>query len=238
MEQSLIRNFSIIAHIDHGKSTLADRIIERCKAIDPRNHVDQLLDDMDIERERGITIKANVITLNYQSKDGKIYTFNLIDTPGHVDFAYEVSRALAACEGVLLLVDATQGVEAQTIANMYLALENDLTILPVINKIDMPNADIQRTKESIKKSLGLDPDTVLCVSAREGIGIDELLEKIIEIIPAPKGNPSAPLKALIFDSYFDQYVGVVTKVRIFDGQVQEDDEIMLFSTQKQYEVTE
>ncbi len=238
MKQSLIRNFSIIAHIDHGKSTLADRIIERCNAIDPRNHVDQLLDDMDIERERGITIKANVITLNYPSKDGNTYMFNLIDTPGHVDFTYEVSRALAACEGVLLLVDATQGVEAQTIANMYLALENDLTILPVINKIDMPNADIPRTKESIKKSLGLDPESAICVSAREGIGIDELLEKIVQNIPAPKGNPDAPLKALIFDSYFDQYVGVVTKVRIFDGTVKEDDMIMLFSNQKQYEVTE
>ncbi len=238
MEQSLIRNFSIIAHIDHGKSTLADRIIERCNAIDPRNHVDQLLDDMDIERERGITIKANVITLNYPSKDGNIYTFNLIDTPGHVDFTYEVSRALAACEGVLLLVDATQGVEAQTIANMYLALENDLTIVPVINKIDMPNADIPRTKESIKKSLGLDPQTAICVSAREGTGIDELLEKIVERIPPPQGNPNKPLKALIFDSYFDQYVGVVTKVRLFDGIVKEDDIIMLFSNQKQYEVTE
>jgi GTP-binding protein LepA len=238
MKQSLIRNFSIIAHIDHGKSTLADRIIERCNAIDPRNHVDQLLDDMDIERERGITIKANVITLNYLSKNGNTYTFNLIDTPGHVDFTYEVSRALAACEGVLLLVDATQGVEAQTIANMYLALENDLTIVPVINKIDMPNADIPRTKESIKKSLGLDPETAICVSAREGTGIDDLLEKIVENIPAPEGNPDAPLKALIFDSYFDQYVGVVTKVRIFDGTVKEDDMIMLFSNQKQYEVTE
>lgn len=238
MKQSLIRNFSIIAHIDHGKSTLADRIIERCNAIDPRNHVDQLLDDMDIERERGITIKANVITLNYPSKDGNIYTFNLIDTPGHVDFTYEVSRALAACEGVLLLVDATQGVEAQTIANMYLALENDLTIVPVINKIDMPNADIPRTKESIKKSLGLDPETAICVSAREGTGIDDLLEKIVERIPPPQGNPDGPLKALIFDSYFDQYVGVITKVRIFDGTVKEDDIIMLFSNQKQYEVTE
>ncbi|MEW6528191.1 MAG: translation elongation factor 4 [Spirochaetota bacterium] len=238
MKQSLIRNFSIIAHIDHGKSTLADRIIERCNAIDPRNHVDQLLDDMDIERERGITIKANVITLNYPSKDGNIYTFNLIDTPGHVDFTYEVSRALAACEGVLLLVDATQGVEAQTIANMYLALENDLTIVPVINKIDMPNADIPRTKESIKKSLGLDPETAICVSAREGIGIDELLETIVSKIPSPQGNPDGPLKALIFDSYFDQYVGVVTKVRVFDGTVKEDDIIMLFSNQKQYEVTE
>jgi len=238
MKQPFIRNFSIIAHIDHGKSTLADRIIERCNAIDPRNHVDQLLDDMDIERERGITIKANVITLSYQSKNGNTYTFNLIDTPGHVDFTYEVSRALAACEGVLLLVDATQGVEAQTIANMYLALENDLTIVPVINKIDMPNADIPRTKESIKKSLGLDPETAICVSAREGTGIDDLLEKIVENIPAPEGNPDAPLKALIFDSYFDQYVGVVTKVRIFDGTVKEDDMIMLFSNQKQYEVTE
>ncbi|MGQ9843249.1 MAG: translation elongation factor 4 [Spirochaetota bacterium] len=238
MKQSFIRNFSIIAHIDHGKSTLADRIIERCNAIDPRNHVDQLLDDMDIERERGITIKANVITLKYQSKNGNTYTFNLIDTPGHVDFTYEVSRALAACEGVLLLVDATQGVEAQTIANMYLALENNLTIIPVINKIDMPNADIPRTKESIKKSLGLDPETAICVSAREGTGIDDLLEKIIENIPAPKGNLDAPLKALIFDSFFDQYVGVVIKARIFDGTVKKDDLIMLYSNQKQYEVTE
>lgn len=238
MDISKIRNFSIIAHIDHGKSTLADRIIEKCRLVDQRNHVEQMLDTMDIERERGITIKSNAITLNYTSNSGEEYIFNLIDTPGHVDFTYEVSRALAACEGVLLLVDATQGVEAQTIANMYLALENDLEILPVINKIDMPNADIPRTKESIQKSLGLDPEKAVLTSAREGTGIDELMERIISVIPAPRGHADNPFRALIFDSFFDKYVGVIIKVRVFDGSVRKDDIILLWSTEKQYTVTE
>ncbi len=238
MDIAKIRNFSIIAHIDHGKSTLADRIIEKCRLVDKRNHIEQMLDTMDIERERGITIKSNAITLNYTAASGEEYVFNLIDTPGHVDFTYEVSRALAACEGVLLLIDATQGVEAQTIANMYLALENDLEILPVINKIDMPNADISRTKESIQKSLGLDPAKAVLTSAREGIGIEELMERIITDIPQPKGDETKPLRALIFDSFFDKYVGVIIKVRVYDGRVRKDDNILLWSTEKQYTVTE
>ncbi len=238
MDLKHIRNFSIIAHIDHGKSTLADRIIEKCHLIDPRNHMDQILDTMDIERERGITIKSNAITLNYRKPSGEEYIFNLIDTPGHVDFTYEVSRALAACEGVLLLVDASQGVEAQTIANLYLAMENNLEILPVINKIDMPSADVARTKESIEKSLGLDAETAVLTSAREGIGIEELLDRIVEVIPPPTGSPDEPLKALIFDSHFDKYVGVIIKVRIYSGMVKKDDEILLYSTGKKYTVTE
>ncbi len=238
MDLKHIRNFSIIAHIDHGKSTLADRIIEKCKLVDPRNRVDQMLDTMDIERERGITIKSNAITLNYEAKNGEEYVFNLIDTPGHVDFTYEVSRALKSCEGVLLVVDATQGVEAQTIANLYLAMENDLAVIPVINKIDMTNADIPRTKESIEKTLGLDAETAVLTSAREGIGIDEVLEKIIEMIPPPSGDRDAPLTALIFDSFFDRYVGAVVKVRVYDGTVKRNDIIKMYSTGKQYEVDE
>ncbi len=238
MDLKRIRNFSIIAHIDHGKSTLADRLIEKCSLVDKRNHIDQMLDTMDIERERGITIKSNAITLNYTSVSGNEYFFNIIDTPGHVDFTYEVSRALAACEGVLLLVDASQGVEAQTIANMYLALENDLEILPVINKIDMPSADIARTKESILKSLGLDPEKAVLTSAKEGTGIEELMERIIQVIPPPSGEVDKPLRALIFDSFFDQYVGVIIKVRVYDGVVKKDDVIQLYSNQKQYTVTE
>jgi GTP-binding protein LepA len=238
MDLKLIRNFSIIAHIDHGKSTLADRIIEKCKLGDPRNRMDQMLDTMDIERERGITIKSNAITLNYEAKDGEVYVFNLIDTPGHVDFTYEVSRALAACEGVLLLVDATQGVEAQTIANLYLAMENNLEILPVLNKIDMPNADIERTKESVEKSLGLDPETAMPVSAKVGTGVDELLEKLIEVIPPPGGSRDNPLKALIFDSFFDRYLGAIIKVRIYDGVVKKGDRIRFFSTGNEYEVSD
>ncbi len=197
-----------------------------------------MLDTMDIERERGITIKSNSITLDYISKSGESYILNLIDTPGHVDFTYEVSRSLASCDGVLLVVDATQGVEAQTIANMYLALENNLEILPVINKIDMPAADVDRTKDSIKKSLGLDPDKAVCVSAKEGINIDELLEKIVEIIPPPESNSDAPLKALIYDSVFDNYVGTVIRVRIFDGMVSAGDNILMMATGKQFTVSE
>ena len=238
MDLKHVRNFSIIAHIDHGKSTLADRIIEECHLIDPRNHVDQMLDTMDIERERGITIKSNTVTLNYTANNGEVYTFNLIDTPGHVDFTYEVSRALAACDGVLLLIDASQGVEAQTIANLYLALENDLEILPVINKIDMPSADIEATRQGIAKSLGLDPDDAVPVSAKEGTGIQDLLEKIIEFIPPPKGNEHDPLKALIFDSFFDKYQGAIIKIRIFDGTIAKGNEILFMSTGKSYEATE
>ncbi|HEX8993819.1 MAG TPA: translation elongation factor 4, partial [Candidatus Paceibacterota bacterium] len=236
MKRDNVRNFSIIAHVDHGKSTLADRIIEKCQIIDERNRVDQYLDTMDLERERGITIKSNVITLDYKSASGERYIFNLIDTPGHVDFTYEVSRALAACDGVILVVDATQGVEAQTIANMYLALENDLEILPVINKIDMPNADVERTRKEIQSMLGLDAGTAVAVSAKQGIGIDEMLEKLVTIIPAPEGDPKAPLQALIFDSYFDKYVGAIIKARIFEGTLRTGDNIHLMATDKDFTV--
>jgi GTP-binding protein LepA len=238
MDLAHIRNFSIIAHIDHGKSTLADRLIDKCRLVNDRNRKDQMLDTMDIERERGITIKSNAITLNYTAKDGIDYTLNLIDTPGHVDFTYEVSRALSSCDGVLLIVDASQGVEAQTIANFYLALENDLEILPVINKIDMPSADIPATKNQIEKILGLDTEHAVLTSAKQGIGIDELLEKLIEYIPAPKGVTDAPLKALIFDSFYDQYLGAVIKVRIFDGTVKKDDVIKFYATGKEFTVIE
>jgi GTP-binding protein LepA len=238
MDLSHIRNFSIIAHIDHGKSTLADRLIERCSLVSQRDKKDQMLDTMDIERERGITIKSNAITLIYKAKNGEEYTFNLIDTPGHVDFTYEVSRALSSCDGVILIVDASQGVEAQTIANLYLAMDNNLEILPVINKIDMPSADIDATKEQIESTLGLDPETAVLTSAKQGIGIDDLVERIVEFIPAPKGEKDKPLKALIFDSFYDQYLGAVIKVRIFDGSVKKDDEIKLYSTGKVFTVIE
>ena len=238
MDLSHIRNFSIIAHIDHGKSTLADRLIERCSLVSQRDRKDQMLDTMDIERERGITIKSNAITLNYKANNGEEYIFNLIDTPGHVDFTYEVSRALSSCDGVILIVDASQGVEAQTIANLYLAMDNNLEILPVINKIDMPSADIDATKEQIESTLGLDAETAVLTSAKQGIGIDDLVERIVEFIPAPKGEKEKPLKALIFDSFYDQYLGAVIKVRIFDGSVKKDDEIKLYSTGKVFTVIE
>jgi len=222
-----IRNFSIIAHIDHGKSTLADRLIQWTGMVGERQFRDQILDTMDIERERGITIKSNTISLPYTADDGQEYELNLIDTPGHVDFSYEVSRALASCEGVLLLVDASQGVEAQTVANLYLAMEHDLTIIPVINKIDLPAADVDGVKEQIERELGLDSDHVLLCSAKEGIGIDEVLEAIVARIPPPKGSPEEPLSGLIFDAHYDSFRGTVVSCRIFEGRVKPGDIIRL-----------
>ncbi|MCS7204347.1 MAG: translation elongation factor 4 [Leptospiraceae bacterium] len=235
---SLIRNFSIIAHIDHGKSTLADRLLELAKIVDERNKKDQILDTMDIERERGITIKLNSATFEYTSLDGKTYIYNLIDTPGHVDFTYEVSRSLAACEGVLLVIDATQGIEAQTLANFYLALENELEIIPVINKIDLPAANIERCLEQIETTLGLDPNRAIPISAKTGQNVEKILEAIRIYIPPPKGNLHAPLKALIYDSFYNSYFGAVMKVRIFDGSIRKGDEILLMSNQKTYVVSE
>ncbi len=233
-----IRNFCIIAHIDHGKSTLADRLIQRCGGVADRQFRDQLLDTMEIERERGITIKSNTITLNYTAGDGQTYTLNLIDTPGHVDFSHEVRRSLMACEGALLLVDATQGVEAQTVANVYLALEQDLEILPVINKIDMPAADADRVLEQIDADLGLDPFETLQVSAKEGIGIDELLETLVAKLPPPQGDPEAPLRALIFDAEYNAYRGVVLLVRVFDGTLRPGQIMRLMHNGAEYEVEE
>ncbi len=233
-----LRNFCIIAHIDHGKSTLADRLMERTGQVSKRDMEDQLLDSMDIERERGITIKLTPVRMFYQAKDGEEYEFNLIDTPGHVDFTYEVSRSLAACEGAILVVDATQGVEAQTLANVYLALENNLEILPVINKIDLPSARVDEVKKEIEDVIGLDASYAPCVSAKEGINIDELLEAIPKYFPAPQGDTGAPLKALIFDSYYDNYKGVILFVRIFDGGVQPGDKIRTFLSPNVYDVTE
>ena len=233
-----LRNFCIIAHIDHGKSTLADRLMERTGQVSKRDMEDQLLDSMDIERERGITIKLTPVRMFYQAKDGEEYEFNLIDTPGHVDFTYEVSRSLAACEGAILVVDATQGVEAQTLANVYLALENNLEILPVINKIDLPSARVDEVKKEIEDIIGLDASYAPCVSAKEGINIDELLEAIPKYFPAPQGDTDAPLKALIFDSYYDNYKGVILFVRIFDGGVQPGDKIRTFLSPNVYDVTE
>jgi GTP-binding protein LepA len=230
-----IRNFSIIAHIDHGKSTLADRLIQECGAIDERKMSDQVMDTMDIEKERGITIKAQSVRLTYK-KDGKEYILNLIDTPGHVDFSYEVSRSLASSEGALLVVDASQGVEAQTIANVYIALENDLELIPVINKIDLPAADPDRVKEDIENTIGLDCTDALEVSAKTGQGIKELLDAIVERIPAPKGDPKAPTKALIYDSWFDSYLGALALVRVFDGSIKKGQEILIMGTGKKHEV--
>ncbi|MBN2859961.1 MAG: elongation factor 4 [Sphaerochaetaceae bacterium] len=238
-EARLTRNFCIIAHIDHGKSTLADRFIDMAKLVTKRGPaVDQMLDSMDIERERGITIKSQAVSIPYTARDGKTYTLNLVDTPGHVDFSYEVSRAIGSCEGALLLVDAAQGVEAQTLANMYMAMELDLEILPVINKIDLPSADIESCLHQIDHDLGLDTDLVSLVSAKTGVGVDGLFESIIEHIPPPSGKDSDPLRALIFDSHYDAYRGVVVHFRIFDGMIHKGDEIQLFSTKAKYFVEE
>ena len=236
--QENIRNFSIIAHIDHGKSTLADRILEQTKTVSAREMQAQLLDSMDLERERGITIKLNAIELSYLAKNGETYTFHLIDTPGHVDFTYEVSRSLAACEGAILVVDAAQGIEAQTLANVYLALDNDLEILPVINKIDLPAADPERVRHEIEDVIGLDASEAVLASAKAGIGIDEILEQIVEKVPAPSGSIDNPLKALIVDSVYDAYRGVILQVRVMDGIVKPGDTIQLMSNDKTFVVTE
>ena len=233
-----IRNFSIIAHIDHGKSTLSDRLIQAADVISDRDFKDQILDTMDIERERGITIKSQTICLPYTSDDGDTYFLNLIDTPGHVDFTYEVSRALAACEGALLLIDASQGVEAQTLANLYLALEHNLEVIPIINKIDLPSADVERVKKQIEEDLGLDSEAILQISAKQGLGIDHVLESIVKDLPSPSGNPDKPLEALIFDSHYDSYRGTVVHLRIFHGQITPGDTIIFTSNQAAYRVEE
>mgnify|MGYP000956020320 CR=1 FL=1 len=238
LDQKNKRNFSIIAHIDHGKSTIADRLLEQTGTVTQREMVDQLLDSMDLEREKGITIKAQAVTLKYKARNGETYELNLIDTPGHVDFIYEVSRSLAACDGALLVVDAAQGIEAQTLANVYLALENDLEILPVINKIDLPSADPDKVKLEIEEVIGLPADDAVLVSGKTGFGIEDLLESIIEHIPAPKGEINNPLKALIFDSHYDDFRGVITYIRIIEGKIAKGDRIKIMSTEKEFDVLE
>ena len=237
MKQEKIRNFSIIAHIDHGKSTLADRMLEITGSIDKREMVSQVLDNMDLERERGITIKLNAVRLNY-TYENEDYILNLIDTPGHVDFSYEVSRSLAACEGAILVVDAAQGIEAQTLANLYLAMQNDLTIIPVINKIDLPNADVSKVKEELKKVLGFKDEEILLCSGKTGVGVKDVLDAVVTRINPPKNNLKEPLRALIFDSYFDSYKGVVALVKVVDGKLKVKDTIKMMANSSTFEVTE
>jgi len=237
-DPSLIRNFSIIAHIDHGKSTLADCLMKETGAVSEREAQEQLLDNMDIERERGITVKSQSVRLNYLAEDGKEYVLNLIDTPGHVDFTYEVSRSLAACEGALLVVDAAQGVEAQTLANVYMAIENDLEVLPVLNKIDLPTAEPERVCQEVEELIGLDTSIAVRVSAKQGIGIQEVLQQVVDFVPPPAGNSDSPLRALIFDSWFDSYLGIVIMIRIIDGKVRVGDKIRFMATAKEFEVVQ
>ncbi|MBQ6012288.1 MAG: GTP-binding protein, partial [Alphaproteobacteria bacterium] len=236
MKQSNIRNFSIVAHIDHGKSTLSDRLIEYTGGLESREMKAQVLDSMDIERERGITIKAQTVRLNYTAKNGETYQLNLMDTPGHVDFSYEVSRSLAACEGAIVLVDATQGVQAQTLANAYLALDNDLEMLPVLNKIDLPSSDVVATREQIADVIGMDASNALCVSGKTGAGVPELLEEIVNKLPAPSGDENAPTRALLVDSWYDSYLGVVVLVRVVDGKLARGQKIRFIATGAEYVV--
>ena len=233
-----IRNFCIIAHIDHGKSTLADRLLQITNTISERQMMDQVLDDMDLEREKGITIKSHAIQINYNHTDGQEYILNLIDTPGHVDFSYEVSRALAACEGALLLVDAAQGIQAQTISNLYLAIDNDLEIIPVINKIDMDGAMIEEVRDQIIELIGCKPESILLASGRTGLGVEEILKSIVERIPSPKGNPDIPLQALIFDSIFNSFRGIIVYYRIINGAIRKGDKVKFVSTDLEYEADE